>query len=309
LFAPLGITGEDWETDPNGINTGAWGLRLKTEDIAKMGQLYLQQGKWKGRQILPQSWVEEATSMKILQSPDMPQDNRDQSDWQQGYGYQFWRCRNNCYRGDGAFGQYMIVMPGKDAVLTITSETADMQDELNLVWKYILPAMDAPDSGVSNLDLHRQLSRLALRLPPEAENVMASKPINGRTYTMDANEMHLRSISLRFTGATCALMLKSDTAMYTINFAAKGWEKGKTDKPGPYLAEAAKNNRRGLAPYLVAAHYYWPDSNTLELTLRYIESPHTERIRLRFDGQQVEYTSASSFNPGGAKAIKGHVQQ
>lgn len=308
LFAPLDITGEDWETDPKGINTGGWGLRLKTEDIAKMGQLYLQKGKWKGRQVLPQDWVEEATSMKILQSPDMPQEKRDQSDWQQGYCYQFWRCRNNCYRGDGAFGQYMIVMPEKDAVLAITSETADMQDELNLVWKYILPAMDMPDSGVSAVALHRQLAHLALALPPEAENAAAAKAINGKTFTMDANEAHLRSVSLRFTGGKCALMMKTDTASYAIGFAAKGWERSKTNRPGPNLVARAKNSRNGLAPYPIATHFYWPDASTIELTLRYIDSPHTERIRLHFDGQQLEYRSTPSFNPAAVVVIKGRAE-
>ena len=73
LFQPLGISGIDWETDSKGINTGGWGLRLKTEDIARFGQLFLQKGKWNGRQILPQGWVEEASTAKIIQHPDLPQ--------------------------------------------------------------------------------------------------------------------------------------------------------------------------------------------------------------------------------------------
>ena len=108
LFEPLGISGIDWETDSKGINTGGWGLRLKTEDIARFGQLFLQKGKWNGKQILPEGWVEEASTAKIIQHPDLPQSKRDSSDWEQGYCYRMWRCRNNAYRGDGAFGQYCI---------------------------------------------------------------------------------------------------------------------------------------------------------------------------------------------------------
>jgi len=70
LFEPLGIEGIDWETAPGGINTGGWGLRVKTEDMAKLGQLYLNKGKWNGKQLLPEKWVEEATSLKIQQRPD-----------------------------------------------------------------------------------------------------------------------------------------------------------------------------------------------------------------------------------------------
>ena len=142
LFEPLGIQGMDWEVDPMGINTGGWGLRVKTEDLAKFGQLYLQKGMWNGKQIIPADWIEEATTAKIMQDPDAPQSRKDSSDWLQGYCYQFWRCRNNAYRGDGAYGQFIIVMPEKDAVVAITAETSDMQDEINLVWKFLLPAFE-----------------------------------------------------------------------------------------------------------------------------------------------------------------------
>jgi CubicO group peptidase (beta-lactamase class C family) len=143
LFDPLGINGMDWETDPQGINTGGWGLRLKTEDMAKFGQLFLQKGVWQGKQILPVSWVEEATTLKIEQEPDATQSRKDSSDWLQGYCYQMWRSRNNSYRADGAYGQFIIVLPDQDAVVVITSETPDMQSEFNLVWKYILPSIQS----------------------------------------------------------------------------------------------------------------------------------------------------------------------
>ncbi|HEY1871282.1 MAG TPA: serine hydrolase [Chitinophagaceae bacterium] len=140
LFDPLGIQGIDWEANLQGINTGGWGLRVKTEDMAKFAELFLQKGKWNGKQILPESWVEEASTMKIMQDPNAPQSKKDSSDWLQGYCYQMWRCRHNAFRGDGAFGQFMIVMPDQDAALAITAETADMQEEINLVWQYLLPA-------------------------------------------------------------------------------------------------------------------------------------------------------------------------
>jgi CubicO group peptidase (beta-lactamase class C family) len=86
LFEPLGIEGMDWEVDPKGINTGGWGLRLKTTDMAKFGQLYLQQGVWNGQQILPAEWIEEATAAQIEQAPEAPPAVIDSSDWLQGYG-------------------------------------------------------------------------------------------------------------------------------------------------------------------------------------------------------------------------------
>ncbi len=129
LFEPLGISGATWESDRKGVNFGGWGLSLKTEDIARFGQLYLQKGRWDGRRIIPAGWVEDATTRQV------PNGNGANSDWCQGYGFHFWRCRYNAYRGDGAFGQYCIVMPDQDAVLAITAWVADMQAVLNLVWK------------------------------------------------------------------------------------------------------------------------------------------------------------------------------
>ena len=66
---------------------------------------------------------------------------KENSDWVQGYGYQVWRCRHNAFRADGAGGQYIIVIPEKDAVVINTADLRDMQAELNLVWDYILPAL------------------------------------------------------------------------------------------------------------------------------------------------------------------------
>jgi CubicO group peptidase (beta-lactamase class C family) len=119
LFEPLGITGMTWEECPRGINTGGWGLSIRTEDMAKFGQLYLQKGKWQGRQILPEAWIEEATSKHIQQTKSVkPGRAAEENDWMQGYGYQFWRCRFGAVRGDGAFGQFTIMLPAQDASLS-----------------------------------------------------------------------------------------------------------------------------------------------------------------------------------------------
>jgi CubicO group peptidase (beta-lactamase class C family) len=146
LFRPLGIVGARWEESNAGINNGGWGLYLKTEDLAKMGQLFLQQGEWNGKQIISKEWVAQATTSHIASLPAgarpeaikiKPKD----SDWLQGYGYQMWRCRHNAVRADGAYGQYIIIMPEQNAVVAMTANVGDMQEEINLVWKYILPAL------------------------------------------------------------------------------------------------------------------------------------------------------------------------
>ena len=104
LFEPLGIEHPTWGTSPQGISLGGYGLSIRTEDIARFGQLYLQKGKWHGKQLVPEAWIEAATARQTSNG------SNPKSDWDQGYGYQFWRCRHGAFRGDGAFGQFCIVL-------------------------------------------------------------------------------------------------------------------------------------------------------------------------------------------------------
>ncbi|MES2568453.1 MAG: serine hydrolase, partial [Verrucomicrobiota bacterium] len=125
LFAPLGIENPEWGSSPQGNTLGGWGLKIRTEDIAKFGQLYLQKGAWEGKQLVPASWVAQATSKQVSNGSDPARD------WDQGYGFQFWRCRHGAYRGDGAHGQFCVVLPEQDAVIAITANTRDLQGVLH----------------------------------------------------------------------------------------------------------------------------------------------------------------------------------
>lgn len=143
LWDPLEIAYPKWEDGLEGITAGGWGLYLKTEDMAKFGQLFLQNGIWNGKQVLPEGWVEEASTYKIASFPSWDYTLVDPtSDWTQGYCYQMWRCRHNAYRADGAGGQFIVIMPDQNAVVAITADLLPMQVELNLVWDHILPAFE-----------------------------------------------------------------------------------------------------------------------------------------------------------------------
>lgn len=307
LFEPLGITGMDWETDPRGINTGGWGLRLKTEDMAKFGQLFLQKGKWNGKQIIPASWIEEASTAKIMQDPNASQAKKDSNDWVQGYCYQMWRCRNNAYRGDGAFGQFIIVMPDKDAVVAITAETPDMQSEINLVWQYLLPAMKdgAYVANKAESDaLKKKLTSLSLAPPAASKSSPTEKAVAGKTFAIQPNEKHINNIAFEFSNNTCYTTIKTDTATYKIGFASGKWQPGETNMHGPYLVERAKWNLVGLLPFKVDGSYTWTDDNTLKLVLRYIESPHTETLICHFDNNKLTTVNLSnSFEYGKREVV------
>ncbi|MBP9992332.1 MAG: serine hydrolase [Bacteroidales bacterium] len=149
LFDPLGIEAPAWSENPQGINCGGWGLKLKTEDLAKMGVCILNEGKYNGRQVIPADYVKQMTAKQIDCCPaGMTTEeaakqglNAGNSDWVQGYCLQMWRSRNNAVRADGAYGQYILIIPDKDAVVVTTAKVNDMQLELNLIWDYIYPQL------------------------------------------------------------------------------------------------------------------------------------------------------------------------
>jgi CubicO group peptidase (beta-lactamase class C family) len=164
LFEPLGIDKPRWDKSPEGNSLGGYGLWLCTEDIAKFGQLYLQKGKWNDRQLVPREWVDQATSKQVAN--DKESHSKMGGDWQQGYGFQFWRCRNNCFRGDGAAGQFCVVIPDQDAVVAITAETGNMQGELNEMWEHLLPAFQGKalaEDAANNEKLKQAVAKLAVR--------------------------------------------------------------------------------------------------------------------------------------------------
>ena len=161
LFEPLGIANPEWGSSSEGYSFGGYGLKLCTEDIAKFGQLYLQRGKWNGKQLVPENWVSQATSKQV--SNDEESHSKIGIDWQQGYGFQFWRCTHNAFRGDGANGQLCVVIPDKDVVIAITADTGNFQGEMNAIWDNLYPAFQ-PEAMAADSAAQKKLARLLASL-------------------------------------------------------------------------------------------------------------------------------------------------
>jgi CubicO group peptidase (beta-lactamase class C family) len=172
LLEPLGIDGIDemfWLQHPPGRDIGFAGLHATTETVARLGQLYLQGGAWEGRQLLAPEWVAEATRTQV----DSSNWGGPESDWAQGYGFQFWMSRHG-YRGDGAYGQLCVVLPEQDAVLAMTGEAEDMQAVLDAAWTHLLPAFEREGSEAADAALAHRLT--ALQLPfPDGDEVSESE--------------------------------------------------------------------------------------------------------------------------------------
>ncbi|MBC7828286.1 MAG: serine hydrolase [Chitinophagaceae bacterium] len=295
LLEPLDIKNADWEISPEGIHTGAYGLRVTTEDIAKFGQLYLQKGNWNGKRILSEKWVEEATSFQV---PNASLTGKDEnSDWQQGYGYQFWRCRHDLYRGDGAVGQYCIVMPAYDAVVAITSETSNMQAIMNETWTHLLAGMkpsSLPQNQQVQSALKQKLSTLTL-LPSTIITTSSIMPgITGKPFKLQENEMNASELSLKFAGNNCVFSLKENNKVHTISCGLDHWEKGETVIPGapPNLVNG---NNKLTVNSKVAAAGLWKDENTFEMILQYFETPHSDAVTCYFENNSLRLEFKNSL--------------
>jgi CubicO group peptidase (beta-lactamase class C family) len=288
LFGPLGIENPTWEASPQGVSAGGYGLSVRTEDIAKFGQLYLRKGKWGDKQLVPEAWVEAATARQTSNgsNPD--------SDWDQGYGYQFWRCRHGAYRGDGAFGQFCVVLPEQDAVIAITSGTRDMQNVLNLVWDKLLPALKSerlPADHAAREKLEQTLK--GLTLPPQAGKAKPAYDLDTlrKTYVFPANDRKLESVRLELDGGSdvVTLVTKMAGAEQRVECGRGEWRKGRA----AYWPMPAQP---------VAASAAWPDSDTLAVKLCFYETPFVQTIRLAFQGNgEVRFESESNVGFGPAK--------
>jgi CubicO group peptidase (beta-lactamase class C family) len=301
LFEPLAILDADWETCPRGVNTGGWGLSLRTEEIARFGQLYLQRGEWNGQRLLSTGWVSEATARQVSNGDDPD------SDWTQGYGYQFWRSRHNAYRGDGAFGQYCIVFPEQDAVLAVTAGTGDMQAVLNLVWDRLLPALDPtplPADSFAHIRLSERLEGLTLRAPHGMPSSPIGAHVSSRRYVLEPNDQGLRAISFEFSVGEAVLRLETERGEQRLTCGRSGeWAKGVTGWP------AGGSRLEPSAPRPVAASGAWTADDTYEALLCFYRTPFCLDITARFIGDRLTLDQRLnvSFGPAERPRVTGRA--
>src|ERR1700761_204483 len=284
LFDPLGIGHVGWHTFPPGRQQGFSGLHARTEDLAKLGLLYLQQGRWEGTQLIPKEWVTEATSVQVSNSEN------DSPDWQQGYGFQFWMSRHG-YRGDGAFGQFCVILPEQDAVIVTTAYTFEMQAMLDAMWAYLLPGIGTVSSDAASA--HEQLSdRLArLELPacqgkpaPADWDPWTSGPFAVTASTGDAQgqaspiaqpQPFVTSVEVapQADGWQISL-IESDNAL-TFPVGTGGWAvSDQADRHGESIPVAASGG--------------WLDGQTLRAEVIFLETPHRMDITCSLPGRTAE---------------------
>ncbi len=276
LFKPLGISGIRWESCEMGIPYGGFGLHVHTHDIAKFGQFLLNRGTWNGVRLLDEKLIDEATSKQIP--------NTGEKDWSMGYGWQFWRCvPDGVYRGDGAYGQYCLVMPKQNAVLAINSGGHDLQGILDEVWEILLPTLEGIEVEEVPLVLDREIKPLGGKVPSDAKFI-------GRYYQLLENRFGL--VGFEFEACDRVAFTLRDGGKYAFAFGDGEWVDSVTG-----IDEGAAMPFRGQLLNDVSASGRY-DDGTLELCVVGNHSGYIQTWSFRFELDRVTLHFKQNLSSG-----------
>lgn len=229
MFDQIGIA-KAWTTcSPQGIPCGGWGMNMTTRELARFGQLYLNRGDWDGKRVLSSDWVSLATTRQTWSGWQNVGVKAlgEGTDWEQGYGFQFWRCRHGAYRADGAGGQYTVVIPEKDMVVSAHAGLGDFPKELDLIWDNLLPVLkDAPlaENPSAQKKLADRLAKLAIK---PVEFARARKWTTPFEFSLRENSRGFKSV--RFDpkdggGCICTLVTRAGEQKFPAGTGE--WQKG-----------------------------------------------------------------------------------
>jgi CubicO group peptidase (beta-lactamase class C family) len=274
VFNALGITEVEWEVSPEGYNTGGWGLHIQTESLAKIGLLLLNKGCWNGQQLIPAYWVEEMMKKQI-------------DEGRQGYGYQMWPCEYpTAARLDGAYGQYVLIIPEKDMVVVITECTAiDGIRQRRLVWNRLMPqvaeeALPAAPKGKMSINYV---------LPyPEGKRRSAASFLD-KTFELNPNTLDWKEIRLHREDAGMTLeVINSEGIRIPIRLGYRQWLKTMTEAK-PAYSVTVQGRMAGISgPFVVAGSYAWKGKDALNIELHYVNWITSLEVRIAASDDDVK---------------------
>ena len=269
LLAPLGLPEIPWHRDPLGRELGFTGAHLRTEAIASIAQLYLDRGRWEGRQLLSESWVDEATRA----FGPLNEDPNADEDWRLGYGYSFWMQRFG-FRGDGAYGQFLVVLPEHDTVVAVTAEQERMQSTLDALWQHLVPAIGRGGSAGDDQALAERLA--ALEIPAMSGDALG--PEYAEFNRSDASDLasDYTAVSVTRHGPDHVLGLSRRGEWVRVPVGHGVWREGEMVAGGARLPVVSSGG--------------WVDEDTFRAEVIAIETPHRFRVEARLRGADADLT-------------------
>lgn len=318
LFEPLGIFEAAWELCPLGIEKGGWGLYLKLEDAAKLGQLYLQNGVWKGKRIVSEAWVRASTQK---------QTSTFAGDASGGYGYQIWVNADGSYQFNGAFGQYVMVFPEYNAVLAMFSGCADLfarGDLMRLVQATLFggSGQALPENPAALQSLRKTESSLDIAFPKEMRDAKAdaaafeeiSSLLDQKEFRVEANPSGLFPLAIQcvqgnFSAGTELVRFSKSGARLFITLYERNERNGfAVDASGAWTAFTAAMRGEG---FRAAARGRWAltgESAVLHVMVPFTETPHTRLYTFTYDriggGLTVRFDEMPSIEKAGKMLLE-----
>ncbi|MCL2516522.1 MAG: beta-lactamase family protein [Microbacteriaceae bacterium] len=281
LFQPLGWETPFWERDARGIEHGGTGLKLTTRQLAQLGQLLLQRGEWEGRQLVPAEWVDQASSWQTRNPWFEPS-----IESRLGYGFQLWRSSHG-FRADGMCGQFAVVIPELDLVVTTTSGSSDANQILTTIWRELLPGVTPGHEGAGEPD-GRALALEGRAVPeptPAEPDAAAEASLDGRTFALQGNPSGIERLAVRFAPDSVAFDFTTKAGVASLVAGRRDWVYGQTSSPLESLP---------IVP--CAARASWAHDGALELHVQLIGTPFRWVWRLIADGPEGPQLTAR-FTP------------
>lgn len=284
VFNPLGMSPVAWPFSGGEINEGGLGIKLSSEDYAKLALMYLNGGVYNGQRILSEDWVNQSLS------PQSTGDLARSENWRCGYGYQFWNCTCGGYRADGAFGQYAIINREKNLILILFGESRDVETELELCLDFTESVFNNDSGREHNISLIKE--RLQSLYPPLVSD---ERKIPLTCYYLDNNANNFTLINLSCDGTTMQMNISDGQTMNCISAGNGKWiENSFTAKNfAPQLYSLIPDDR--CEHCIFVASYTIVSDTYAEIKIKYLNNPHTSLVKIHFsDTFNLEINKATS---------------
>ena len=277
VFTPMNVTEWAWEESPEGVNTGGWGVHIQPESLAKFGQLILNEGRWKGKQLVPAEWIRE-----------MCKKHRETG--REVYGYHIWHCggHDGAVRADGALGQYVISVLDKDMVVVMTEATlGNGRDQRRLIWDVLLPHIQDEPLPANKKDYQKLLKKQEgyklAEVKGKASSAFASNWEN-KTIELGKNTFGWKSLKLNF-GKKEVTMTVTETngKSYELPFGYQEWITTTFDSYPPYSITPIDRFKGLEGPYYASGSYAWISKEELQLKAHYVNWVSALEMTFRLD--------------------------
>lgn len=293
LFEPLGIEGEVWDIGTDNINPGGNGLSAKTVDLLKLGILHLQNGVWKGRRLLLESWVAAATRAHDVSGR---------------YGYHWWVQEGGTYSAIGVFVQMVTVFPEQNAVLAVTGAIKGSSKLLPYIGRHFpaafraaLPASAAADARLAAklVEWQKEDAPVAWKSPYLHVNVVTDEHtgealrVGTKRFVMQPNAQGIRELKLDLSATACRFCLTDADGEHVIVAGMDRWIESGNEMPGQDLHHSYR-----LTGSPVVARACWLDGSRLQMIWIFAETAFRDTVICEFHERQIVYRREVNINSG-----------